>query len=114
MSLDSPAHAVASLTGPLWFTPDRGRRQAARIGRFHGAEFDSAPVQLVPVASATAAELASGVVVETRPGQFARRQQVVYTGIYLNEISRIDMAPSTFTADFYLWLRFANGVAGAA
>jgi ABC-type branched-subunit amino acid transport system substrate-binding protein len=112
VGLDGPEHAVQSLTGSLWFTPDRGRRQATRIGRFHGILFESAPVQLVPVDTATAAERASGVVVETGPGLFARRQQVVYTGIYLNEISRIDIAPSTFTADFYLWLRFANGMAG--
>src|SRR5262249_6772129 len=35
-SLDGPARAVASLTGPLWFTPDRGRQQPSRVGRFHG------------------------------------------------------------------------------
>jgi len=40
-----------------------------------------------------------------------RRQQVVYTGVYLNEIPRVDVAQSTFTADFYLWARFAR-VAG--
>jgi len=47
-------------------------------------------------------------VVETAPGRFARRQQVVYTGMFLNEIARVDIAPSTFTADFYLWMRFAR------
>jgi branched-chain amino acid transport system substrate-binding protein len=43
-------------------------------------------------------------------GVLLRWQQVVYTGIYLNEISRMDIAPSTFTADFYLWMRFAKGL----
>jgi hypothetical protein len=32
--LDSPRHAIASLTGPLWFTSDHCRRQASRVGRF--------------------------------------------------------------------------------
>jgi ABC-type branched-subunit amino acid transport system substrate-binding protein len=116
VGLNSPETAVQSLTGPLWFTPERGRRQAVRVGRFHGSLFDSAPVQLVPVESTSAAERASHAVLEIAPGQFAKRQQVAYAGIYLNEISRIDMAPSTFTADFYLWLRFSLGAptAGAA
>jgi branched-chain amino acid transport system substrate-binding protein len=111
-SLDSPAHAVASLTGPLWFTPERGRHQPARIGRFHEAAFESAPVQLVPVTSPTGPEIASGSVLDLGYGNFARRQQVVYTGVYLNEVPRIDIAQSTFTADFYVWIRFARS-AGA-
>jgi hypothetical protein len=41
----------------------------------------------------------------------ARRQRVVYTGLYLNEVPRIDIAQSIFTADFYLWLRYEDGSA---
>ena len=53
--------------------------------------------------------------VDMGAGSFARRQQVVYTGVFLNEIPRLDVAQSTFTADFYLWIRFARGAgAGAA
>ena len=40
-------------------------------------------------------------------GRYARLQQVVYTGLFLNELPRVDIASSTFTADFYFWLRFA-------
>jgi branched-chain amino acid transport system substrate-binding protein len=83
-----------------------------RVGRFDGTLFESAPLQLVPVSNPTGAEIASGAIVETGPGFFARRQQVVYSGAFLNEISRVDIAQSTFTADFHLWLRFASG-AGA-
>lgn len=108
-ALDSPAHALASLTGPLWFTPGRGRQQPIRVGRFHGTLFKSAPLQLVPASTHTAAELASGAVVQTGAATFARRQQVVYTGIFLNEIARVDIARSAFTADFYVWVRFAAG-----
>lgn len=110
-SLDGPTHAVAGLLGPIWFTPERGRSLAIRMGRFgRGGVFESAPIQLVPVASAGPDEIAAGTVVETGPGRFVRRQQVVYTGIYLNEISRIDVAQSMFTADFYVWIRFARGI----
>jgi ABC-type branched-subunit amino acid transport system substrate-binding protein len=111
-SLDGPARAVAGLNGPLWFTPERGRVQALRIGRFTGTQFQSAPSQLVPAAHPDAAEIAAGAVIETAPGRFLRRQQVVYTGMFLNEIARVDIAQSTFTADFYLWMRFARGSGG--
>jgi branched-chain amino acid transport system substrate-binding protein len=107
-SLDSPEHAVASLTGPLWFSPDHGRRQATRIGRFHGTLLESAPVQLVIASNPSAAELDSGAVLQIDAGNFVRRQQVVYTGVYVNEISRLDIAQSTVTADLYLWLRYAK------
>ena len=101
---DSPAHALTSLTGPLWFTPDHGRQQPIRVGRFHNGLFESAPLQLVPVSSPTSTEIASGALIDIGGGRFVRRQQVVYSGVFLNEISRADLAQSTFTADFYLWL----------
>jgi branched-chain amino acid transport system substrate-binding protein len=107
-SLDGPAHAVASLTGPLWFTPERGRQQAARIGRFHGALFESAPLQIVPVINPDPAEITSGAVFELASGRYARLQRVVYTGVFINEIPRLDLTRSSFTANFYLWLRFAS------
>jgi ABC-type branched-subunit amino acid transport system substrate-binding protein len=107
--LDGPAHAVPGLNGPLWFTPERGRQQALRMGRFHGTQFESAPGQLVPVRHPDASEVAGGTVVDIGAGHYARRQQVVYTGLFLNEVSRLDIAQSTFTADFYLWMRFARG-----
>lgn len=113
-SLNGPAQAVPGLLGPIWFTPERGRSLAIRMGRFgKGGLFESAPIQLVPVSSATAEEIASGALVEIGPGRYARRQRVVYTGIYLNEIPRIDVAQSVFTADFYVWMRFAQGIGAA-
>ena len=108
-SLDSPAKGIPGLNGSLWFTPARGREQALRVGRFQDRAFVSAPVQLVPVREADPAEIASGDVVDLGYGRMMRRQQVVYSGVYLNEISRIDIAQSTYTAEFYLWMRFARG-----
>ena len=114
-SLDGPEHAIDGLNGPLWFTPQRGRLEALRMGRFQDGHLESAPAQLVPVPNFDPGEVASGAVVDIGGGRFARRQQVVYTGVYLNEIPRVDVAQSTFTADFYLWVRFARDAgAGAA
>jgi branched-chain amino acid transport system substrate-binding protein len=105
-ALNGPAHAGAGLAGPLWFTPERTRQQAGRIGRFHGNLFESAPLQLVPARNPEASEIADGTVLDLGSGQFARRQQVVYTGLYINEISRLDIAASQFSADLYLWVRY--------
>src|SRR5262249_5195989 len=80
-SLNGPANAIAGLTGPLWFTADRGRLQALRIGRFQSGRFESAPSQLVPVPHPDATEIASGDIVDIGGGRFARRQQVIYTGV---------------------------------
>jgi ABC-type branched-subunit amino acid transport system substrate-binding protein len=111
-SLDGPSHAVPGLLGPIWFTAERGRPLPVRIGRFEKGLFESAPIQLVPVDNPAPEEVANGTLIEVEPGRYARRQQVVYTGIYLNELSRIDIAQSTFTADFYVWVRFATGIGG--
>jgi hypothetical protein len=79
-----------------------------RIGRFHGGLFESAPIQLVPVAHPDGAEIASGAVFETERDRYARLQRVVYTGMFVNEIQRVDLSQSSFGADFYLWMRFAH------
>ena len=114
VSLDSPAHALAGITGALWFTADRGRQQAVRIGRFHDGLVESAPLQLLPVSRPAQEDITAGVLVDTGLGTFARRQQVVYSGVYLNKIPRVDVALSTFTADFYLWQRFGHGAGPGA
>jgi hypothetical protein len=40
--------------------------------------------------------------------QFYWLQRVVYTGIDINQISRVDTSKGTFTFDFYLWFRYAG------
>ena len=106
--LNDPSRAVSGLLGPVWFDEERGWPQAVRIGQFHRGRFESAPLQIVPVTIPDVAELASGEVFEVEHGRSARLQRVVYTGIFINEIPRIDIARSSFGADLYLWLRFAR------
>jgi len=113
-ALNDPARARIGLSGPIWFEPGRGRPLAMRMARFNKTLLESAPVQLVPVENPDPAEVTSGAVVPVMGGKFARFQQVVFTGIYLNEISRLDLPQSSFTADFYLWLRAAGNTARPA
>ena len=110
-ALNGPSRALPGLSGPIWFDPGHGRPAAVRMARFDRDLLESAPLQLVPVANPDPAELLAGTVVAVADGRFIRVQQVVYTGVYLNEIARLDLLQSSFTADFYLWLRSAAGVA---
>src|SRR5262249_49795853 len=107
-TLQGPSRAIPGLLGPLAFDDGHGRQQAIRIGQFHRGHFESAPLQIVPLTTPDTSEVASGAVFETEPGRFARLQRVVYTGVFVNEIPRVDLARSSFGADFYLWLRFAR------
>jgi ABC-type branched-subunit amino acid transport system substrate-binding protein len=106
--LTDPSRALPGLLGPIWFDAERGRPQAIRIGQFHRGRFESAPLQIVPVSSPDAADRASGAVFEVAPGRFGRLQRIVYTGMFVNEIPRIDLSQSSFGADLYLWLRYAR------
>ena len=108
-ALNGPSQALPGLSGPIWFDPARGRPAAMRMARFDHDLLATAPIQLVPVVNPDRAEIVAGTVVPVADGRHVRFQQVVYTGIYLNEIARLDLLQSSFTADFYLWLRSAAG-----
>jgi ABC-type branched-subunit amino acid transport system substrate-binding protein len=107
LALDGPKRAFPGLSGPVWFGPTRGRAAVIRIARFDRDWLESAPLQLVPATNPDLDERLTGAVVPAADGHFARLQRVVYAGVYLNEIARLDLLQSSFTADFYLWLRSA-------
>ena len=108
LALNDEQNASPGLLGPLAFDSTHGRQAAARMGRFVRGHFESAPVQIVPAPTPHATEIESGAVFETRPGKYSRLQQVIYSGVFLNEIMWMDPARSAFAADFYIWLRYAK------
>lgn len=107
-TLNSPSRAQPGLLGTFWFDEEHARPQAIRIGRFNGGRFESAPLQIIPVTNPSASEVESGEVFEIGSNRYARLQRVVYTGVFVNEIPRVDPSRSSFNADFYLWLRFTQ------
>ena len=111
-SLDGPGRSVAGLLGPFWAASLPERRPPIRIGRFRGTVFESAPQQIIDVVRYTHHDLEHGDVFTLGSGRLGRIQHVVYTGIHLNEILRIDVARGTFSADFFLWLRFSGNATG--
>ncbi len=100
-----------SLSGGIWLKEEQRRQQTIRIGRYQGKMFKSALVQLVPVSGEGDDKTASSLV-DLGRGQYARRQHVVYTGVHLIEIPRLNLTQPSFTADFYLWMRYQPETAG--
>ncbi|HMA48872.1 MAG TPA: ABC transporter substrate-binding protein [Magnetospirillaceae bacterium] len=106
-SLDGPEPQRDGPPGSPWFNNNQGVRLPVRIGRFHDGMIESAPLQLAAAANAGPEEIASGAVVPVADG-YARLQHVVYAGFHLNDLGELDIAKSSFKADFYLWMRYAD------
>ncbi|HEU5097475.1 MAG TPA: ABC transporter substrate-binding protein [Roseiflexaceae bacterium] len=109
--VDQPAAALNGLAGALYFDRQRNSVQPVRIGWFSKQQFISAPLQLAPISNLASIDLD----VERPAGylllvgdHYAWRQQIVYTGIDINQISRLDQGQGTFGVDFYLWFRYAG------
>ena len=110
-AIDSPKSAVAGLTGRLYFNTNRDIPRPIRLGFFRYGRFVTAPLQLVridqPNGIDLAAEREKGHVVTFRDRHYWI-QRVVYTGIDIIRVSRIDVKQNSFNVDFYLWMRFAG------
>lgn len=109
----SPQNAVTGLLGPLYFNAQNNLPVPVQIGLFSGTHYIPAPTQYVAVVNPQAvdvqAEEAAGRIVDLGQGQLAWKQQIVYTGIAINQISRIDTSSnSSFFADFHLWMRYTG------
>src|SRR6516162_10250008 len=110
-AIDSPKSAVVGLTGRLYFNANRDIPRPIRLGFFHYGRFVTAPLQLVridqPDGIDLAAEREKGHVIAFEDGRYWI-QGVVYTGIDIIRVSRIDVKQNSFNVDFYLWMRFAG------
>jgi branched-chain amino acid transport system substrate-binding protein len=110
-AIDGPKSAVVGLTGRLYFNANRDIPRPIRMGFFHYGRFVTAPLQLVridqPDGIDLAAEREKGHVLSFGD-QHYWVQRVVYTGIDIVRLNRIDVKQGTFNVDFYLWMRFAG------
>jgi hypothetical protein len=109
--IDSPDRAVAGLAGPLYFDSRRDMPRPVRIGYFRLGRFITAPEQLVlvqqPELIDLREEIKNGHVVSAGDRHYWR-QRVVYTGLDINRVNRVDVREGTFNVDFYLWMRFGG------
>jgi len=100
---------IRGLTGLLYFNGDRNSDQPVRLAQFQNQKLISASQQFTPIANPERLnlpkEIQSGSIVQSGD-QYFWRQRVVYAGMDINKLNRIDK--TTFTADFYVWFRY-NG-----
>jgi len=109
--------AVKGLNGPIYFDATHDNTPPVRFGQYVDQRLISAPVQLSPITDLSLVNLNEEVkagnvlhLVYRLKNQYFWRQQVVYTGIDINKVSRVDQSKSSFTADFYLWMRYVGEV----
>ena len=97
------SHATRGLNGPLYFDESQSLPRPPRVGRCVEGRFISAPVQLGAVPNPGLidldSELAAGHLIRIRQTIYWL-QRVVYTGIDVNQIGRIDPSKGTFSAAF--------------
>ena len=107
--LNSRKVGLRGLTGLLYFNSDRNSDQPVRLAQFQNYKLISASQQFTPIPNPERLnlpkELQAGSIVQSGD-QYFWRQRVVYAGLDINKLNRIDKA--TFTADFYVWFRY-NG-----
>lgn len=107
--------AARGLTGLLYFDPQTRSNinQPVRIAQFYQRTLISAPRQFESVSNLEREnlqrELQAGNVIQIDNDYFWR-QSVVYTGLDINKLIRVDQKTSSFTAEFYLWFRYAGDI----
>jgi branched-chain amino acid transport system substrate-binding protein len=116
--MNSPQAGAEGLDGLLYFDNQRNEGiSQTRFGQFLHGRLRSLPIQLVTVSNPNlvdlAGEMRTGEIIQVGK-QYFWKQRVVYAGIDLNTVTNIDAANGTFTADFYLWLRYSGNDDAAA
>jgi len=100
---------LRGLTGLLYFNSDRNSDQPVRLAQFQNYKLISASQQFTPIPNPERLnlpkEIQSGSIVQSGE-QYFWRQRVVYAGMDINKLNRIDK--TSFTADFYVWFRYSG------
>ncbi len=116
-AINSPDVAVKGLSGDIYFNANHDNNPAIRFGQFIGRSIISASTQLSPVKHFELVnlerEINNGNMIKLTDShqtnqQYFWRQEVVYTGIDINKLNRVDQSKSSFIADFYLWMRYSG------
>jgi len=110
-AMTDPATAPLGINGPLYFDANRQMPRPIRYGFFRKDRFISAPLQLVRVQNPelidVVAEMDAGHIVQIGDLLYWL-QRVVYTGIDITHLDRIDVRNGSFAARFFLWMRYAG------
>jgi branched-chain amino acid transport system substrate-binding protein len=109
--MTSSQTGVEGLDGSLYFDAHHDGASPIRFGQFLHRRLRSLPIQLMAISNPALVDLTkqehAGEIIMMGSEPFWK-QRVVYAGIDVNKISSIDVTTATFTADFYLWMRYSG------
>ncbi|HEW97068.1 MAG TPA: hypothetical protein ENF37_00255 [Beggiatoa sp.] len=110
--LSSAVNAVEGVTGDLYFDRNGDAIKSIPIAVYKKGKPIVTMEQYQPVTSLRNTDNLLQDVLDNKiiqvNGKFMHKAHVVYVGIDFNDISELDTADSTYTADFYLWFRFKD------
>ncbi len=113
----SPETALPTITGPLYFDAGNAAVRTSAFDRGYVSGSGDVLIQSSPFQISPYTEEA-GVSVDEQidrgwafrsDGTFYTIQRVVSTGFNINQISELDPATQSFSADFFIWFKFDGG-----
>jgi ABC-type branched-subunit amino acid transport system substrate-binding protein len=106
--MNSPERGVSGPDERLFFDSGHNMALPMRIGFFRSGRLLSSPLQLVavdhPELVGLSHALARHDIVQVA-NKYYWLQRLVYTGVDINRVSRVDVREGRFNVDFYLWMR---------
>jgi branched-chain amino acid transport system substrate-binding protein len=110
--LSNAVDAVEGVTGDLYFDKNGDAIKSIPIAVYKKGKPIVTMEQYLPVTSLRNTDNLLQDILDNKiiqvSGKFMHKAQVVYVGIDFNDISELNTADSTYTADFYLWFRFKD------
>lgn len=103
-------NAIRGITGRIFFNTKGNTSSPPFMGFYQNQRFLPAFVQYQPILDTDQIKdvftktLKGDIILSD--GKLMIQSRVVYTGMYINEISNLDIINSSYTADFYLWFRY--------
>ena len=113
-SINSIDKAIAGIDGPIFFNQDGNIVKPAAIGTLSGRQLISAFTQLNPIATPkTPLQLEQGLkkgrIVQVG-SRYLYKTNVVYTGMKIYEIGKLDLDQKTYDLDFNIWFRYQGNL----
>ena len=110
-AMNRPERGVPGFLRTLYFDAERNMPRPIRLGFFGEGRFVSAPRQLVQVEHPELLDLADefqkGHIVPAGD-RYYWKQRVVYTGVDINRLNRLDVKEGSFNIDLNVWMRFSG------
>jgi ABC-type branched-subunit amino acid transport system substrate-binding protein len=109
--MNTPERGVPGFLRILYFDAEHNMPRQIRLGYFRAGRFVSAPRQLVQVERPELLDLTDEMQkghVVAAGDRYYWVQRVVYTGIDINRLNRLNVKDGSFNVDLNLWMRYSG------